>query len=172
MGLCNFHMDVMLMRGFSSTIWRAGCGVVALSLACLAPLPAHAGAALLPSDSNVRTVVRDRANHLHTVWVEESTGNRSRLMYQLQGLSGAPLTQGMVIRDSVNRIRRPHIRIDSSGTVHLLWQERFAKTAGARRAQGTKVWYARLSMGKQGPYVVRQDILNQRQTAMHPARQF
>jgi hypothetical protein len=87
----------------------------------------------------------------------------------MQEISGAPLTPVTVLHESAARLRRPHIAIDTSQVVHLLWQERFAKGAGARVPQGTWVHYARLTSRAQSqPTLLRQEVLNQRPMALHP----
>ncbi|MBI3620653.1 MAG: hypothetical protein HY208_00495 [Nitrospirae bacterium] len=98
----------------------------------------------------------------------EADDNTSSLFYQSMTLSGSPDAPAILIHTSTNRIRRPHIAIDSNRTVHLLWQERFTKGAGSRNSQGTWVHYARIAQGQHGPVVTREELLNDRPMAMHP----
>jgi hypothetical protein len=148
-----------------------GWGGILLFVLCPLMAPAPAGAAPTSQFGNeqVFTSVRDQAGRLHVLWVEQQTPERFRLLYQLQTLSGSPLAPVLLIQESQSRLRRPHIMIDANeGTVHALWQERFAKGAGARNTEGTWVHYARLSSGGQGASILRQAILNQRPLAQHP----
>jgi hypothetical protein len=149
------------------------CVIVGFLCVCalsLTPLTASAGSSLASSFSGNQTssIVRDQTNHLQRVWVEESGDGGSRLLYQALPLSGSPDTPATLIHASANRIRRPHIAVDANQTVHLLWQERFAKGAGARNSEGTWVHYTRLVRGPHGVVVSRNELLNERPMAMHP----
>jgi hypothetical protein len=135
----------------------------------ITPAPASAAPARQFSNEQVFASVRDQAGRLHVLWVEQQSPERFLLLYQLQTLSGSPLAPALLIQESRSRLRRPHVMIDADGgAVHALWQERFAKEAGARNAEGTWVHYARLSSGGQGASILRQEILNQRPLAQHP----
>lgn len=138
---------------------------------CPLMAPAPANAAPIPHFNNgqVLASTRDHVNRLHVLWVEQSAANQFRLLYQLQTLSGSPIGPAVLIQESQHRLRRPHLMFDArEGVIHALWQERFAKSAGARNAEGTWVHYARLSSGQEGPAVLRQAILNKRPLAQHP----
>ena len=140
-----------------------------LGLSCLLPSAALADSPLPLSDDQTRATVLEQ-QRLHVAWVEQTGNQHSSLFYQLQDLSGHPISPQVLIQESVARIRRPHVVVDASQRIHLLWQERFAKEAGAKLPQGTWVHYAQLTSTAQGLAVVRQQqVLNQRPLAMHPA---
>jgi hypothetical protein len=142
--------------------------LVGVVFPALLPVAAQAEASLPQADSQIRSSVSDRANRLHVAWVEQDADDHSRLVYQLQTASGVPLTPATILHESTARIRRPHLVIDANQFIHLLWQERFAKGAGAKVSQGTWVHYAKLALNGQGLSLLRKETLNQRPKAMHP----
>ncbi len=150
-------------------LWPSKSALLLLGAFCLLPTAASAATSSLPlSDDQSRATLQAR-QQLHVAWVEQTNDQQSFLLYQRQDLSGRPLSPRTVIHQSASRIRRPHLAVDASERVHLLWQERFAKEAGAKTSQGTWVHYAQLAPAAQGLTIVRQQVLNQRPNAMHPA---
>jgi hypothetical protein len=153
----------LLLPSFGFAMTSAPAGVPS----AIAP-PAVTPLTVAPSDGQTRASVRDEANRLNVVWVEQTRAGTSRLLYQIRTLSGAPLTPSILIQESTGRLRRPHLAVDADHILHLLWQERFAKTAGARNPEGTWVHYARLAPTAQDVSIVQQRVLNQRPQALHP----
>ena len=150
-------------------LWPSKSALLLLGAFCLLPTAASAATSSLPlSDDQSRATLQAR-QQLHVAWVEQTADQQSFLLYQLQDLSGRPLSPRTLIHQSDSRIRRPHLAVDASERIHLLWQERFAKETGAKTSQGTWVHYAQLAPAAEGLTVIRRQVLNQRPNAMHPA---
>jgi hypothetical protein len=124
--------------------------------------------AVQPAGDQTQATLHDQQNRLHRLWVDQTAADQFRLLYQVQSLSGTPLAPATLVHESASRIRRPHLAIDDAGTLHLLWQERFAKGAGAKSREGTWVHYAQLASSDSGASLLRHEVLNQRPLAQHP----
>lgn len=114
-------------------------------------------------------VAVDSTGRLHAVWIEP-VGSGSGLFYHvIDSLAAASNQRAHLIAQSNHRMRRPQLAVDSVGNIHLVWQERFAKSAGARAAEGTWVHYARLHAQRvEGDNRLYHAILNERPQALHP----
>lgn len=141
--------------------------VIAVALLVLgASGPVSAGGAFAPAPQNGDTAA-DSAGRLHTVTVSEASG-QSALLYQiLDPFAAGHPAPSVLLRETTSRIRRPQIVVDRRGGVHVLWQERFAKTEGARDAQGTWVHYLRFNNGELAGGL-QHHVLNDRPQALHP----
>jgi hypothetical protein len=143
-------------------------------LGFLLPAIGSAEISLTQNSPQFRYVAQDNQGNLHTLWVSED-GPASRLYYQAKAAFGKSLTDPVLLTESSTRIRRPKVAIDGRNMVHLLWQERVAKGAGRRVAQGTTIHYAKLSLTPSGAVVVliRPSVLTndqgRRHAAMHPS---
>ncbi|HEY5648484.1 MAG TPA: hypothetical protein VIU33_03225 [Nitrospiria bacterium] len=114
--------------------------------------------------------VVDAKGWIHSITIEP-TAQGSRILYQAIDplrLSGG-LEPAVLLHESDARIRRPQIAVDSADAIHFLWQEKFKRTSGNRKTEGTWVHYAKahgfeaVSAG-----AVWHTVLNSRPKALHP----
>jgi hypothetical protein len=150
--------------------FSGGWGGIFFILALLCPITVLASPLPHSANEKIRATFFDRqSGQVHLLWIEQKSGDHSRLLYQRRTLDGLPLGPAMLIQESQSRLRRPHLVMDGSGTLHALWQERFDKRHGARNAEGTWIHYARFTADSaQAGSILRQDVLNHRPLAQHP----
>ncbi len=150
---------------------RVRYGLLALALigsaALFHPSRAHAIDPSALTNPQFGQVVSDRSGRLHAVWIEQA-GSGSQIYYQtIDPFRSQPETGSVVVANTATRLRRPQVAVDRRGNVHLLWQERFTKSSGARDKEGTWVHYARLNANDSGREI-RHEVLNDRPRAQHP----
>ena len=135
--------------------------MVPASSSAISPLTLDAG----------RTVsaAREPSGHLHHLRVTEQDGH-SYLWYETVDPLFTLRRQPVLIATSTLRLRRPQVVVDAQQTVHILWQERFAKGASSKMGQGTWVHYAQLGVSAASSSIIvrRHIILNERPQAFHP----
>ena len=86
----------------------------------------------LPSDSLMPYIVSDSLGNLHLVWEDERHGN-FEIYYLMWEASSSSWGSEERLTDEPAASKNPHLAVDPSGQVHLLWQDRRYRSGGGWR---------------------------------------